>query len=173
MEYMDGGTLKDRLSEGMDENKAIKYISRVLEILEQLHGKGLVHRDIKPENVLFDEDGNLKLTDFGLSKIISSSSSTGAGYKGTLVYSAPEQFDKKSFGGIDHRTDIYQTGAVLYELLMGKPPFTGTTQEIINGIMTKAPEPPSGRTVARWIGPPTSSSRYPSGASRYMPSEGS
>ena len=143
MEFMEGGTLKDRMREGMKPDTAMEYIVKVLETLSKLHEKGIVHRDIKPENILFDSEGNIRITDFGISRIVSSSTSTGAGYKGTLAYSAPEQFDKKSFGGIDHRTDIYQTGAVLYELLTGRPPFAGSTQEIINGIMTRMPERPS------------------------------
>ena len=90
MEYMDGGTLNDRMQSGsMDEKEAAHYIKKVLGILEELNRRGVVHRDIKPENILFNSDGRMKLTDFGISRIVTSSTSTGAGYKGTLVYSGP------------------------------------------------------------------------------------
>ena len=144
MEYLEGGTLRDKLQHGIDTKECIGYIINVLGTLSEVHERGIVHRDIKPENILLDIGGRPKLTDFGLSKIQeASTSSTGTGYKGTLEYSAPEQFDRKTFGNIDHQTDIYQVGVVLYEILTGKPPFTGSHQEIINGVLFYLPEPPS------------------------------
>ncbi len=144
MEYMDEGTLRQKVREkGMGLKDAVEYSRNVLSILSEIHSRNVFHRDIKPENILFNSKGEIKLTDFGLSRVIGSSTSTGTGYKGTLAYSAPEQLDKEHYGVRDQRTDIYQLGAVLYEMLTGRPPFTGSTQEVIKGIMTNMPLPPS------------------------------
>ena len=91
------------------------------------------HFDINPENILISEKGIPKLTDFGIAKIALTTFSASASFPTvTLLYVAPEQLDRKTFGEPDECTDIYQLGVVLYELITGRTPFVGTPLEIIN-----------------------------------------
>ena len=141
MEYMDDGNLRDRICEGkLDVKTSIIYAIKLLETLSEIHERNIFHRDLKPENILFNKKGEMKITDFGLSKVINSTK-ISSGYKGTLDYSAPEQFDPTIYGNPDWRTDIYQIGDILYEMLSGKPPFDGSTSEMVGKIMSSTPEP--------------------------------
>lgn len=119
MEYMEGGTLKDRIGKlHIDDTVYIGAV--ILKALHYAHHMGVIHRDIKPANILFDFHNEPNLSDWGLGKILLRSDDTQAEmFKGTLQYSAPEQFDPAR--PTDWRTDIFQTGAVLYHLLTGQP----------------------------------------------------
>lgn len=112
-------SLKDMIA--TDEASPSDIVS-LLHSLQVIHDTGMVHRDIKPENIL-RIDGKLKFTDFGLSKVVGSMTKSTGGLKGTPFYMAPEQVSSKKFGSVDNRTDIWQMGILLYEVLMHKLPF--------------------------------------------------
>ena len=126
MEYLDGTTLKRYLSNltsgtGVPVHQALEWASQIAQGLKAAHGKNIVHRDIKPENVMLAHDGKLKIMDFGIAKLKSSSGLTRTGTSlGTLSYMAPEQAQGES---ADQRSDIWSLGVVLYELLTADLPF--------------------------------------------------
>ena len=127
MRYMPGGSLADRLNNRMSLAGAARIITRIASALDEAHAKGVIHRDLKPGNILFDNQGNAFLSDFGIVKITEaaeSSSATGTLVLGTPAYMSPEQALGKP---LDRRTDIYALGSVLYEVLTGTPPYSGPT----------------------------------------------
>ena len=113
------GSLKDYI---ISEEASVKDVIEALDCLENVHSAGIIHRDIKPENIL-KVNGKWKLSDFGLSKVMGSMSRSTSGLKGTPQYMAPEQVSRKMFGDVDVRTDIWQMGVILYEVLMHKLPY--------------------------------------------------
>ena len=126
MEFLDGGTLLDRMNEApkrqVDPEVAITTAIQALEGLEAAHCHGLVHRDVKPGNLLYDHEGTVKVADFGVVTALRSESAitnlTQVGtHPGTLVYMSPEQIDGVE---VDGRSDVYSMGAVLYEALTGR-----------------------------------------------------
>ncbi|MBB3061470.1 bifunctional serine/threonine-protein kinase/formylglycine-generating enzyme family protein [Microbulbifer rhizosphaerae] len=123
MDYMPGGSVSDRLSEGsIDPLEALNIIRQIATALDHAHGKGYVHRDLKPENILFREDGSAVLTDFGVARAIARTTrmtSTGM-VVGTPHYMSPEQARGTA---IDGRADLYSLGVVFYEMLAGAVPF--------------------------------------------------
>jgi hypothetical protein len=134
MPYVAGGTLRDRLRrEGpLAIAEAVRLTREVALALQYAHRCGLVHRDIKPENILLTADGEALVADFGIARLLGSADEalTRTGISlGTPAYMSPEQAsgDKQ----VDHRSDIYALGAVLYEMLAGEPPFTGPTAQAI------------------------------------------
>ncbi|RLE70622.1 MAG: hypothetical protein DRJ45_04910 [Thermoprotei archaeon] len=146
MEYMSGGSLRDRLKYGpLPVGKALKIALALLDALDHAHHYGVVHRDLKPENVLFTEDNTPKITDWGLAKVLlEASTRSGGEFRGTLLYAAPEQLDPKTFGEPDWRTDIYQMGLLLYEMLTGELPFKSEEPvSLMFKIINQTPEPPS------------------------------
>lgn len=126
MEYVTGRTLRQLLrDEDLQPQFAVDVMSGVCQALEHSHSKNVVHRDIKPANVMVTEDGHVKLMDFGIARAVNDSSATmtqTAAVVGTAQYLSPEQARGEI---VDHRTDIYSAGCLLYELLVHKPPFTG------------------------------------------------
>jgi len=147
VEYMPGGSLRSRLEPGkpLPLGEALNVAVSVGEALSYAHHLGVIHRDIKPENVLLAGDGTPKLTDFGLAKVLlQASMSSAGGFKGTLLYAAPEQVDPQTYGGPDWRTDIWQYGAMLYELLTGRPPFQAENPlQLVREITASEPPRPS------------------------------
>ena len=131
MEYVDGGTLKDRiLGEGaMDLAEAIPLIDHMLAALEDAHGAGVVHRDIKPHNIMLTQGGHVKVTDFGLAKVHrpDDQKTVTQGVYGTLNYMSPEQV--QGLGQVDPRSDIYSLGMTVYEMLTGRLPFDKNSGE--------------------------------------------
>ena len=121
MEYMDGGSLRERLNQ-LSITGSIKIIIKIARALEYAHNKGIIHRDIKPENILF-KGSEPKIADWGLGKLKSSVSTMSMEFKGTLMYASPEQFDPSTYGRVDERTDIYQLGTLFYEILTKESPF--------------------------------------------------
>ncbi|MCX7034898.1 MAG: serine/threonine-protein kinase [Arenimonas sp.] len=122
-EYIPGGTLKERLAEGgLSVGQILDIATDIAQGLDFAHSKGFVHRDVKPGNVLFRADGRVVLADFGIAKAMDgSNSSTVAGASiGTPDYMSPEQARGEP---VDGRSDLYSLGTVLYELLVGTPPY--------------------------------------------------
>jgi beta-lactam-binding protein with PASTA domain len=145
MEYLEGSTLKEAAAHRpIPVDEAIGYARQILSALRFAHRKGIVHRDIKPHNALIDDDGRVKVTDFGIARAGAASQMTEAGsIIGTAQYLSPEQ---ARGGVIDHRSDLYSVGVVLYELLTGTVPFTGDTPvEIAMKHLSHVPEPPSAK----------------------------
>jgi eukaryotic-like serine/threonine-protein kinase len=146
MEYLEGQTLKElaAVRGPLSIREGIAYARQILAALRFAHRKGLVHRDIKPHNALIDDDGRVKVTDFGIARAGPASQMTEAGsIIGTAQYLSPEQ---ARGGAIDQRSDLYSIGVVLYELLTGTVPFTGDTPvEIAMKHLSSVPEPPSAR----------------------------
>jgi tRNA A-37 threonylcarbamoyl transferase component Bud32 len=129
MEYIEGESLAERIARGpIDQQAALRIVAAVARAVEYLHRQGVVHRDLKPSNVLLDEEDTPYLTDFGLAKaLFGGSDLTATGViAGTPSYMAPEQ-------AAGHReqvgpaADVYSLGAILYELLTGRPPFQADT----------------------------------------------
>ncbi|MBK8033849.1 MAG: protein kinase [Chloroflexi bacterium] len=123
LRYMRGGTLGDLLKSGPLTNLQFERIfKQVASALDYAHSQGVIHRDIKPSNILLDEDGNAYLADFGLARLIEVSidHSLQAPIIGTPLYASPEQLQDFK---LDHRTDLYSLGVVLYHALTGRPPF--------------------------------------------------
>jgi len=122
MEFLDGGTLADRLAAGpLPVEQAVSVAGKVCAALHHAHQRGVVHRDIKPANIMFGAGGRPVVTDFGIARASEKTQLTAPGAKfGTPNYMAPEQ---ASGLPIDGRTDIYSAGAVLYEMVTGRPPF--------------------------------------------------
>lgn len=143
MEFI-GQSLAD-LEKPVEPARAAAIMRGVAEGLSYAHGKGVIHRDIKPHNILLTEGGVPKITDWGLGKIMGDSRETSVvGF--SLAYATPEQIAPEKFGRPDARTDIYQFGAVFYELLTGSAPLGGESLgETSVAIMEKMPEPLSAR----------------------------
>src|SRR5881227_4422908 len=124
MEYVDGGTLKDRLKQRpVTVPEAVDFVIQAAEGLGCAHGHGIVHRDVKPANMLVRKDGHLLLSDFGIAKILEGTTNltrAGTGI-GTPQYMSPEQGTGQA---VDRRSDIYSLGIVLFHCLTGRVPFT-------------------------------------------------
>jgi serine/threonine protein kinase len=123
-EYVDGENLKELSNRGpLDAREAIRLALQIARALAFAHERGLVHRDVKPQNVLLNEDGQAKVTDFGIARSLDVHGMTQTGtVLGTSDYIAPEQARGQK---VDPKTDIYSLGVVLYELLSGEVPFSG------------------------------------------------
>jgi serine/threonine-protein kinase len=128
MELVTGDVLRDILRQRkLTQQEAIFYATGVLTALEFSHAAGVIHRDIKPANVMITNSNAVKVMDFGIARAVSDSSATLAhtnGIVGTAQYFSPEQAKGET---VDSRTDLYSTGVLLYEMLTGRPPFTGET----------------------------------------------
>ncbi len=126
MEFVDGVNLREAMdADSIRPREAIQIISEMCAALQFAHDRGVVHRDIKPENVLINEDGVVKVADFGLAKLLGDSPTNltltqTRQVMGTLRYMSPEQMDNPT--AVDHRADIYSLGVVFYELLTGQIP---------------------------------------------------
>jgi serine/threonine protein kinase/tetratricopeptide (TPR) repeat protein len=140
MSYIEGQSLNDKLKEGpMDVDEAKDIAIQVAEGLKEAHEKGIVHRDIKPANIMLTEKGQTKITDFGLAKLSWGADLTKpATIMGTVAYMSPEQARGEE---VDHRTDIWSLGAMLYEMLTGKRPFKKKhEQALIYSILNEEPQ---------------------------------
>ncbi len=127
MEFVDGRTVRDLLIEGhrLLPERTLEIVSGVLRALEYSHQAGIVHRDIKPGNVMVTRNGDIKVMDFGIARAMSDAQATmtqTAQVIGTAQYLSPEQARGER---VDARSDLYSTGCLMYELLTGRPPFTG------------------------------------------------
>ncbi len=154
-ELLEGETLRDRLRKGaLSRRKAVEYARQIAIGLAAAHEKSIAHRDLKPENLFLTRDGRVKILDFGLAKLIAREESASdetrlsphlesEGMFGTPGYMAPEQLRGEV---ADHRSDLFNLGAILYEMLAGQRLFPGaSTSEVLNAIRSDEPiEVPEG-----------------------------
>ncbi len=127
MEYVEGQTLKEyiKYNSPIDWQKAVKIAMKISNALSEAHKKHIIHRDIKPQNIIITEDGDIKVTDFGIARVSSGATiSADEDVIGSVHYISPEQ---ARGGYVDERSDIYSLGVVMYEMLTGKVPFNGDT----------------------------------------------
>ncbi|CAM5478342.1 protein kinase domain-containing protein [Streptomyces pilosus] len=146
MEIVEGRTIRDLLlnAEAPGPEQALIIVSGVLEALAYSHQHGIVHRDIKPANVIITNNGAVKVMDFGIARALHGASTTMTQtgmVMGTPQYLSPEQALGKA---VDHRSDLYATGCLMYELLALRPPFTGETPlSVVYQHVQDIPTPPS------------------------------
>ena len=142
MELVNGQSLFHHL-----QRRARFGIKEIGEIVRQLldglgyaHEQGVVHRDIKPSNILINDDGRIKLSDFGIARIESSTLTQVGDIMGSPGYMSPEQFTGED---IDARSDVYSSGIIAYELLTGRRPFLGSNVEVMRQVISERPASPS------------------------------
>ncbi len=146
MEYVDGQTLRQLLASGrrLLPERALEITAGILAALDYSHRHGIVHRDIKPANVMLTRTGDVKVMDFGIARALADASATmtaASAVMGTAQYLSPEQARGEV---VDARSDLYSTGCVLYELLTGRPPFTGDSPvSVAYQHVSENPLPPS------------------------------
>ncbi len=145
-ELVDGGSLAARLRDGpFEATAAARLVETLARAIHAAHGQGIIHRDLKPANVLLTADGTPKITDFGLAKQVGAdqNQTQSGAVLGTPSYMAPEQAGGRS-KEVGPLTDVYALGAILYELLTGRPPFRGDTPlETMQKVISDEPAPPS------------------------------
>jgi eukaryotic-like serine/threonine-protein kinase len=146
MELVEGSTLRDVLKDGRKilPERALELTQGVLDALSYSHKAGIVHRDIKPANVMLTSNGAVKVMDFGIARAVADTSATmtqTAAVIGTAQYLSPEQARGET---VDSRSDLYSTGCLLYELLVGRPPFVGDSPvSVAYQHVRETPLPPS------------------------------
>jgi hypothetical protein len=144
MEYVEGLDLAEivRKSGLVPLDRLGPIVRQICEAISYAHSKDVIHRDLKPSNIMITEDWEVKVTDFGIAKILGDKAQTRTGMAaGSLHYMAPEQIRAS---GVDARTDIYQLGATLYELTAGRRPFVSDSEyELMTMHLQDIPEPPS------------------------------
>jgi serine/threonine protein kinase len=141
MAYIEGQSLKEKIASGpLELDEALSIATQVAEGLSEAHKKGIVHRDIKSANIMVTERGQAKIMDFGLARKTGGTLITRDGSTmGTVAYMSPEQAQGKE---VDHRTDIWSFGVVIYEMLTGELPFQGEhEQTVLYSILKEKPEP--------------------------------
>jgi serine/threonine protein kinase/tetratricopeptide (TPR) repeat protein len=143
MGYVDGGTLQQKIEQSkLKIEEVLDLALQIADGLQAAHDKGLVHRDIKSANIMVTSKGQAKIVDFGLAKLKQAERLTQTGHtSGTLSYMAPEQMKGEP---MDHRSDIWSFGVVLYEMLTGELPFKGTDQgAVVYAVVHEPPQAPS------------------------------
>ena len=145
MEYVDAKTLADYLAGGgrIMPERAIEIAEAVCDALSMAHAHGIIHRDIKPPNIMITSKGDVKVTDFGIARVISGADTLAqtAAVLGTASYLSPEQAQSQP---VDQRSDIYSLGCVLYEMVTGRPPFSGDSPVMVaSKHVLEQPTPPS------------------------------
>ncbi|MEX2300600.1 MAG: protein kinase, partial [Bryobacterales bacterium] len=144
MAFIEGESLEDKISRGpLPIKEALDIAQQIANGLQAAHEKGIVHRDIKPANLLLDAKGHATIMDFGLARLTEASRLTKADTTmGTVAYMSPEQAQG---GEVDHRSDVWSLGCVLYEMICGQRPFQGQyDQALLYEICNQEPEPLTG-----------------------------
>ncbi len=126
MELIDGITLKQYMERKgvLNWKETLHFAIQIAKALEHAHSRGLVHRDIKPHNVMVLKNGSVKVADFGIAQVMTKSNTVTKEALGSVHYISPEQ---AKGGRVDHRSDLYSLGVVMYEMVAGRPPFDGET----------------------------------------------
>jgi non-specific serine/threonine protein kinase len=172
MEVVDGKSLEEIISgDGLSVQRTLEIAEPLVSALAAAHARGITHRDLKPANIMVTEDGSVKVLDFGLAKLQPGDSSDSqenvatqtltqeGAVVGTVPYMSPEQVQGKA---VDHRTDLFSFGVILYEMTTGRRPFAGgTSAEVVSAILRDTPEavgdarpdmpPHVGRIIARCL----------------------
>jgi len=149
MEYFEGGDLKQRIAQGMAPDEALEYLYNIARALQATHEVGVVHRDLKPANVMFRRDGTMALMNFGVAKRVGKGLDlTHVGTViGTPYYVSPEQARGVP---VDERSDLYNLGLLLYEMLTGEKPYLGNTASALLFQHVHSPVPELPREMARF-----------------------
>jgi serine/threonine protein kinase len=142
MEFVNGQSLADLMARGerFGLGETLRIIREVLLALEYSHQQGVIHRDIKPANIMLSGDGSVKITDFGVARIESSTLTQSGALLGTPSYMSPEQFTGTP---VDQRTDLYSIGILLYEMLTGDKAFSGSLSVVLQKVLHTELPPPS------------------------------
>jgi serine/threonine-protein kinase len=142
MELVNGRTLLDRLKadKNCDLEEGANVILQLLEGIGHAHSQGVVHRDIKPSNIMINEDGEIKIADFGIARTEASSLTQVGDVLGTVYYMSPEQFLGTAVGV---SADLYSIGVIAYEMFTGRRPFIGNNAEVMQQMINAIPENPS------------------------------
>jgi serine/threonine-protein kinase len=142
MEFVKGRSLKEYLEQRtrFTTPQLARIMTELLAALDYSHRNGVVHRDIKPANVMILEDGTVKVADFGIARIEQSNLTQTGMILGTPSYMSPEQFMGQT---VDGRSDLFSAGVILYELLTGEKPFSGSATTIMHKVLQEDPLPPS------------------------------
>ena len=150
MEFVEGQSLKALLDaeERFPVAETVRVMEELLAGLQFSHARGVIHRDIKPANVMLTTDGRVKIADFGIARIESSSLTQAGTVMGTPAYMSPEQFMGQP---VDARTDVYSAGVLLYQMLTGERPFEGSLTAIMHKVLNTTPPRPSELSV---VAPP-------------------
>lgn len=138
MSCYDGATFRDLIQKGeLPFEKSIEMMRQVGEGLQKAHRNDVIHRDVKPGNLMLTNDGIVKILDFGLARVGNNSELTNSGQLiGTIKYMSPEQIRGDN---VDHRTDIWSMGVVLYELVSNRKPYKGNPAQIVNQVLNEKP----------------------------------
>ena len=149
MAFHGGATLRERIRAELPVSEALEFARQIASGLAKAHEHGILHRDIKPSNVIVAKDGVARIIDFGLAKSSDTTVTLDGTTKGTPLYMSPEQASGKP---VDFRTDLWSLGAVLYEMLAGRPPFSGETQlQVMRAVVED--EPPALRQLRPELSP--------------------
>src|SRR5215510_1925372 len=148
VEHLAGGTLAeviDRAKRPIEVHKALQWSKQALSALDYAHQRRLIHRDVKTSNIMFDHEGTAHVMDFGIALVVGGRRITSTGVAiGTVEYMSPEQITRPK--DLDHRTDVYSMGVVLYEMLTGRVPFERETEFAVKAAhVNEPPSPP--RTI--------------------------
>src|SRR4029453_13027867 len=147
MEFLRGENLSQRLRHGPPLTLQMKLdlAIQLCEGLQFAHGEGVIHRDVKPANIWLLEDGSVKLLDFGIAKSSTGTLTLGSSVVGTAGYMSPEQIEGQP---VDSRSDLFSVGAVLFDLVAGKPPFEGDSVTAVMMKIVQDEPAPDIRTLA-------------------------
>jgi len=142
MEFVQGKELKSffAVQHPFSMSQIVRLMGELLDALGYSHSRGVVHRDVKPDNIFITEDGSVKLGDFGIARIDSTSRTHAGTVLGTPSYMAPEQIRGET---ADARSDLYAAGVILYQFLVGERPFSGGMVAVMQKVLMEAPKAPS------------------------------